>query len=76
MFELPQHPVIIFLSDPLRVAAGRLDERFEASLEQLIHLAIVVVVVPDAEHTLDVVPDGATEPRRVHIRAPAHCVVS
>lgn len=62
MFELAEHPVVVFLSDTFRIAAGALDECLERALQQLVDLAVVVIVVPDAQQALDVVPNGATEP--------------
>lgn len=75
MLELPHDAIVIPLCDALRVANGALDEGFEAALEQLIHLVIIVVVVPDAEHALYVVPDRASEARRVDLVVRAHGVI-
>lgn len=75
MFELPHDAVVIPLGDALGIADGALDEGLEASLEQLIDLVVIVVVVPDAEHALYVVPYGSPEARRVDLVVRAHCVV-
>ena len=75
MLELPHDAVVVALGDALRIADGALDEGLEAALEQLIDLVVIVIVVPDAEHALYVVPDGATEARRVDLVVRAHGVV-
>lgn len=75
MLQLDQHAVVVRLGDPLREAAGRLDEHLEGPVQQLVNLAVVVVVVPDAVHALDVVPDGPTELGRVHVGPAGNRVV-
>lgn len=61
VFELPHDTIVIPLCDTLRITNGALDEGFEATLEQLIHLVVIVIVVPNAEHALYVVPDRSSE---------------
>lgn len=46
VLELPQNPVVVPLSNALRVAACRLYERFQRSFQELVYLAVVVIVVP------------------------------
>lgn len=76
MFELPHDAVVIPLCDALRIANGALDEGFEATLEQLIHLIVIIIVVPDAEHALYVVPDRTSEARRIDLVVRAHSIIS
>lgn len=73
--QLLEDAVVVGPGDALRVADDHLDVGLERALEHLVHLAVVVVVVPDAEHALDVVPDGGAEARRVHVPLRAHEVV-
>lgn len=75
MFELPHHAIVVPFRHTFRIANGALDKRLQATLEQLVHLVVVVIVVPDAEHTLNVVPDRSSETGRVHLAVRAHCVV-
>lgn len=75
MLELPHDAIIIFFSDTFRIANGALDECFETTFEQLIHLIVIVIVMPDAEHTLYVIPDRPSEARRVNFIVRAHGVV-
>lgn len=75
MLELPHDAIVILLGDTFRIADGALDESFEATLEQLIHLVVIVIVMPDAEHALYIVPDRPSETRRVDLAMRAHGVV-
>lgn len=75
MLELPHDTIVIPLGDALRIANGALDEGLEAALEQLVHLVVIVIVVPDAEHALYVVPYRPSEARRVDLAVRAHGVV-
>ena len=75
MFELSHHAIVVPFRHTFRIANGALDKRLQATLEQLVHLVVIVIVVPDAEHTLNVVPDRSSETGRVHLAVRAHCVV-
>lgn len=75
MLELPHDAIVVPLCDALRIANGALDESFEATLEQLIHLVVIVIVVPDAEHALYVVPDRPSEARRIDLVVRAHGII-
>lgn len=75
MFELPHDTVVVLLGDALWVTDGTLDEGLEAAFEQLVDLVVIVVVVPDAEHALYVVPDSPSEARRVDFVVRTHGVV-
>ena len=75
MFEFPHDAIIIPLCNALRIANGALDESFEATLEQLIHLIVIVIVMPDAEHTLYIVPDRPSKARRIDLVVRAHSIV-
>lgn len=67
VLQLLQNTVIIRLGDTFREATGRLNKHLQGSLQQLIHLAVIVVVVPYPIDALNVVPDCASELGRVHI---------
>ena len=73
--EFLEDVVVILASDAFWKADDRLDVRLERTFQQLVDLAVVVVVVADAEHALDVVPDGAPEARRIHVLDRTHRVV-
>ena len=75
VLQLDQHAVVVRLGYPLREAARRLDEHLERPVQQLVHLAVVVVVVADAVDALDVVPDGAPKLGRVDVGAAGDRVV-
>lgn len=75
MLKLPHDAIVILFSDTFRIANGALDESFEATLEQLIHLVVIVIVVPDAKHTLYIIPDRPSEARCVDLIVRAHGVV-
>lgn len=75
VLELLHDAVVVLLGDALGIAYGVLDEGLEAALEQLVDLVVVVVVVPDAEHAVYVVPNGPPEARRVDLAVGAHGVV-
>lgn len=75
VLELPHHAIVIPFGHALRIANGALDERLETTLEELVHLVVIVIVVPDAEHALYVVPDRSSETGRVHLAVRAHGVV-
>lgn len=75
MLELPHDAIVIPLCDALRITNGALDEGLEATLEQLIHLVVIVIVVPDAEHALYVVPDRPSEARRIDLVVRAHGII-
>lgn len=75
MLELPHDAIVILLGDTFRITNGALDESFQATLEQLIHLIVIVIVVPDAEHALYIVPDRPSEARRIDLTVRSHGVV-
>jgi len=73
--EFLEDVVVVLASDAFWKADDRLDVRLERTFQQLVHLAVVVVVVADAKHALDVVPDGASKARCIHVLHRAHRVV-
>lgn len=75
MLEFPHNTIVIPFGYTLWIANGALDERLQASLEELIHLVVIVIIMSDAEHALNVVPNGPSETRRVHFAVRAHRVV-
>lgn len=75
VLELPHDAIVIPLCDALRITNGALDEGLEATLEQLIHLVVIIIVVPDAEHALYVVPDRSSEARRIDLVVRAHGII-
>ncbi len=70
--EFPHEGFVVLLHNTLGVAGDGFDVRLEGALQQLVHLGVVIVIVPDAEHTVDVVPNRAAEGRRVYVRVVAH----
>jgi len=75
VFEFPHDAIIIPLCNALWITNGALDEGFEATLEQLIHLIVIIIVMPDAEHTLYVVPDRPSKARRIDLVVRAHGII-
>lgn len=75
MLELSHDTIVIPLGHALWITNGALDESFEAALEQLVHLVVIVIVMPDAEHALYVVPYCPSEARRVDLAVRTHGVV-
>lgn len=75
MLELSHYTLVIPLGDALRITNGALDEGLEATFEQLIHLVVIVIVVPDAEHALYIVPDRPSEARRVNLAVRTHGII-
>ena len=74
MLELPHEAIIILSCDALGVASNSFDVGLEWPLQELVHFAVVVIIVPDSEHTVDVMPDGATEWSGVHVLGITHSV--
>lgn len=70
-----ENVVVVGASDALRETDGHFDVGFQRPFQHLIDFAVIVVVVTDAEHALDVIPDGRAEARRVHVPFRAHEVV-
>lgn len=75
MLELPHDAIVILFSNTFRIANSALDEGFETTLEQLIHLVVVVIIMSNAEHTLYVIPDRSSEARCIDLIVRAHGVV-
>lgn len=59
--ELLEDVVVIGSGDSFGKADGRLDVGLQGSFQHLIHLAVVVVIVTDAKHALNVIPNGRAE---------------
>lgn len=75
MLEFSHHAIIIPLCDAFRITDSTFDESLKTALKELVHFIVIVVVVPDAEHTLYVVPDCSSETWRVHFVVRAHRIV-
>lgn len=73
--ELLEDGVIIVAAETIGKADGSFDVGLEGAFQQLVHLTVVIVIMPDAEHALDVVPDGAPEARCINVLLRAHGVV-
>ena len=73
--ELLENRVVIVTSETIGETDGRFDVGLESALQQLVHLAVVIVVVADTKHALDVIPNGPPEAGRVHVPLGAHRVV-
>lgn len=76
MLEGAHNSLILLLGDAFRVAGHRLDVGLKVALEHLVHLGVVVVIVPDAVHTVNVVPDGLSECSCVNLTIVPHSVIS
>ena len=74
MLELAHEAVVVPFRDPFRIARSRLDIRLKISFQQLVDRNVIVVVVANAEHAVDVVVDCSAERRGVHVRCVAHSV--
>ena len=72
MLKLSHVAVVILLADSLGETRYDLDVVLERAFQQLVHFAIVVVVMSDAKQTVDVVPYGAAEGRGVNVQLLAH----
>ena len=72
MFEGPHDTLIVLLRDALWVAGDCFDVCLEVPLQHLVDLGVVIVVVSDAVHAVDVVPYCLAECRRVHFTVVAH----
>lgn len=66
--EAFHHTVKVPFAQPLWEARHDLDERLEASLQQLVDSCVIVVVVSDAHQAVDVVPDACTEVLCIYAR--------
>lgn len=75
VLEFPHHAIVIPFGHAFRVTNGALDERLQAALEELVNLVVIVIVVPDTEHALNVIPDRPSETGRVHLAVRAHRVI-
>lgn len=75
MLEFSHDTIIIFLRNALRITNSALDKSLQASFEQLIDFIIIVIVVPDTEHALYVIPDRPSEARCIDLVVCAHCVI-
>lgn len=72
VLELAHVAVVVLLADTLGEARDDLDVVLERPLEELVHFAVVVVVVADPKQTVDVVPYGMAECGRIHVRLLTH----
>jgi len=75
MVKLFEDAVVVGPRDPFGKADCHLDVGLEWALEDLIHFAVVVVVVPDTEHALNIIPNSRSKPRRIHVFFRAHRIV-
>lgn len=75
MLEFPHYTLVIPFGDALRITNGAFNESLQATLEQLIHLVVIVIVMPYAKHALYVVPDRPSEARCIDLAVRAHGVI-
>lgn len=55
---------------------GKLNHTFTLlSSSYLIHLSIIIVIVSDTKNTLNIIPNGTSKFRGVHISNAAHCEI-
>lgn len=75
MVQFLENVIVISTSEALGEADGRFNVGLQGTFQHLIDFAVVVIVVPDAEHALNVIPNGCTEARRIDILLRAHKIV-
>ena len=56
MFEFVHKAIVFLAGDTLGIAGDCFDVGFQVVSQQLVHFSVVVVIVPNAKHTLYVVP--------------------
>lgn len=61
VLEFTHEAVIVFTRNALWVARHSLYIRLESSFQQLVHLAVIIVIMADAKHAVDVVPNRMAE---------------
>ena len=61
MLKFFHERLIVLPTDAFWIASDRLDVGFQRPLKKLVHLLVVIVIMSDAKHTVDIVPDGTAE---------------
>lgn len=74
MPELPHDVIVILLGSFFRITTNGLDKAFQVPFQQLVNLAIVVVVMSDTIHAVDVIPNRPSEHGRVDVIPIGHAV--
>lgn len=75
MMELFEHTVVIGASDSFGEAHRHFDVGLKRTFQHLVDFAVIVIIVADAEHALNVIPNGRAESRSIHIPLGAHKIV-
>ena len=73
--KLLENTVVILPRNSLRKADRHLDVSLQGSLQNLVHFTVIVVVVTDAKHALNVIPNSRPEPGRINVFLAAKSVV-
>jgi hypothetical protein len=72
LFKFSHNTVVILLSDTLGITNGIFNKGFETVLHQLIDLVVIVIVMLNTVKTLDIIPNGDPEARRVDFTVVTH----
>ncbi len=72
MFEVPPESLIVLHTSFLWIACHRFDVSLQVPIQQFVDLAVIVVVMTDAEQGVDVVPDRSPQQWRVYFSLLAH----
>lgn len=75
MLELSHNTIIISLCYAFWITNCALDESFKATFEQLIHLIVIIIIMPYAKHTLNIIPNGAPEARCIDLTVCTHRII-
>lgn len=75
VFQFPHRISVIFLDELVGEADGGFDEFLHGCGQEFVDVFIIVVVVPNAEDHVDVVPNGSSEHERVDARMRRHRAV-
>ena len=73
--KLFENTVVILPRNSFRKADRHLDVSLQGSLQNLVHFSVIIVVVTDAKHALNVIPNGRPEPGRINVFLAAKSVV-
>lgn len=75
VLKLPPETLIHSFGGLLRATYHGLYIDLKATVQKLVYFPIIIVIIPDAEHAVDVVPDGPAQHAGVHIFVCGHGVV-
>lgn len=73
--EFFENTVVIFSSDSFGKANDSLDVSLQWTFQYLIHFSVIVIIVADAKHALNIIPNGRAEAWRINVPLGAHKIV-